>query len=96
MPAARPRAAPALYLAVPLLLPLDLIPPGLTKAVLPKATSQQGRGFMRKLLGELEGAIDRAGDLIEAEAQAKAQTAAERQEEPGDGGSAGPKAGQTA
>jgi hypothetical protein len=33
----------------------------LTKAVLPKATSQQGRGFMRRLLGELEGAIDRAG-----------------------------------
>jgi hypothetical protein len=60
-------AAPALYLAVPLLLPLDLIPPGLTKAVLPKATSDEGRGFLRRLMGELESAIDRASDAIEAE-----------------------------
>lgn len=66
-------AAPALYLAVPLLLPLDLIPPGLTKAVLPKVTSEQGRGFVRRLLGELEGAIDRAGDAIEAEVKAKGE-----------------------
>jgi hypothetical protein len=64
-------AAPALYLAVPLLLPLDLILPGLTKAVLPKAATEQGRGFVRRLLGELEGAIDRAGDAIEAEAKTK-------------------------
>ena len=66
-------AAPALYLAVPLLLPLDLIPAGLTKSVLPKVASSEGRGFVRRLLGELEGAIDRAGDAAEAEAQAKAK-----------------------
>jgi hypothetical protein len=68
-------AAPALYLVVPLLLPLDLIPPGLTKAVLPKVTSEEGRGFVRRLMGELEGAIDRAGDAIEAEAAAKTAAA---------------------
>jgi hypothetical protein len=65
-------AAPALYLAVPLLLPLDLIPAGLTKAVLPKATSEQGRGFLRRLVSELEGAIDRAADQVEPEAGAAA------------------------
>jgi hypothetical protein len=71
-------AAPALYLAVPLLLPLDLIPSGLTKTVLPKLNSDQGRGFVRRLMGELEGAIDRAGDAVEAEpveAEPKAKAA---------------------
>ncbi len=71
-------AAPALYLAVPLLLPLDLIPAGLTKSVLPKVASSEGRGFVRRLLGELEGAIDRAGDAAEAEAQAKAKARSSR------------------
>ncbi len=86
-------AAPALYLAVPLLLPLDLIPPGLTKAVLPKAASEPGRRFIRRLLGELEGAIERAGDAIEAEARARAETKADtgRQERTAD-----PEAGETA
>jgi hypothetical protein len=65
-------AAPAVYLAVPLLLPLDLIPHGLTRALLPKATTEEGRGFVRRLLSELEGAIDRAGDAIGAEAKAEA------------------------
>lgn len=74
-------AAPALYLAVPLLLSLDLIPGRLTSAVLPKATSEQGRGFVRRLLSELEGAIDRAGAAVEAEAKAKAVAAAGEQEE---------------
>jgi hypothetical protein len=89
-------AAPALYLAVPLLLPLDLIPSGLTKAVLPKLNSEQGRGFVRRLMGELEGAIDRAGDSIEAETKAEAagEAAAGRQERTG--GPADPKAGDTA
>jgi hypothetical protein len=63
-------AAPALYLAMPLLLSLDLIPPGLSQAVLPKASTKQGRAFIRRLFGELEGAIDRAADAIEAEAAA--------------------------
>jgi hypothetical protein len=70
-------AAPALYLAVPLLLSVDLIPSGLTRAVLPKVNSEEGRGFVRRLIGELEGAIDRAGDAVEAEA---AKAAAGRQE----------------
>lgn len=90
-------AAPALYLAVPLLLPLDLVPSGLTRAVLPKAASQQGRGFMRRLLGELEGAIDRAADAIEAEAKAKAaaQSASAGHEQQGTD-PPGDAAGQTA
>lgn len=87
-------AAPALYLAVPLLLPLDLVPSGLTKALLPKVTSEQGRGFVRRLMGELEGAIDRAGDAIEAEVAAKAVAEAGRPE-PADG-QVRPKADETA
>jgi hypothetical protein len=59
---------PALYLAVPLLLPLDLVPARLTKAVLPKATSPKGRSFLRRVFAELEGAVDRAADAVEAEA----------------------------
>jgi hypothetical protein len=92
-------AAPALYLAVPLVLSLDLIPAGLTKAVLPKVTSEEGRGFMRRLLSELEGAANRAGDAIEAERKAKAGAApgasAERQEQERDG-PAEPQPGKTA
>lgn len=72
--------APALYLAVPLLLSLDLIPSGLTKAVLPKAASEQARGFMRRLLGELEGAIDRTAEAIEAEAEAKTASGSREQQ----------------
>jgi hypothetical protein len=63
--------APALYLAVPLLLPLDLIPAGLKKAVMPKVASEQGRGFMRTLMSELEGAIDRAAESVEEPALGK-------------------------
>jgi|SRR5882724_198070 len=85
-------AAPALYLAVPLLLPLDLIPPGLTRAVLPKATTEEGRGFVRRLLSELEGAIDRAGDALEASAQG----AGGRAEPQRTDGPADPEAGGTA
>jgi hypothetical protein len=61
-------AAPALYLAVPLLLPLDLIPRGLSRAVLPKVTTAEGRGFVQRLFSELEGAIDRAAEAVETEA----------------------------
>jgi hypothetical protein len=93
-------AAPALYLAVPLLLPLDLIPSGLTKAVLPKVNLEQGRGFLRRLMGELEGAIDRAGDAVEAETKVKAAAEApagraERRPEQTDG-PVDPKASETA
>jgi fumarate reductase subunit D len=66
--------APTLYLAVPLLLPLDLVPAKLTKAVLPKAASERGRGFLRQLAAELEGAIDRAADKADhADEAAKAE-----------------------
>jgi hypothetical protein len=54
--------APAIYLFVPVLLPLDLMPHGLKKAVVPKLVTEQGRGFVKVLLSELEGAIDRAAD----------------------------------
>jgi hypothetical protein len=70
-------AAPALYLAVPLLLPLDLIPAGLTKSVLPKVASAEGRGFVRRMLSELEGAIDRAADEDGTEAGPTASAGAE-------------------
>ena len=56
--------APALYLFVPLLLPLDLLPDGLKKAVIPKLVTAQGRGFVKVLLSELEGAIDRAAEKV--------------------------------
>lgn len=52
--------APAIYLFVPLLLPFDLVPHGLKKAVAPKLASKDGRGFVKVVLSELEGALDRA------------------------------------
>jgi hypothetical protein len=77
--------APAVYLAVPLLLPLDLVPPGLTKALLPQATSVRGRGFLRLMFAELEGAIDRAAAQDEASKEAGTSAAAQApgHEEPG-------------
>jgi hypothetical protein len=66
---------PALYLAVPLLLPLDLVPARLTRAVLPKAASPHGRSFLRRVFTELEGAVERAADAVEAEAAHKSSPA---------------------
>jgi hypothetical protein len=60
--------APTLYLAVPLLLPLDLVPASLKRAVLPKLGTERGRGFLRQVFAELEGAIDRAAEKLENEA----------------------------
>ena len=57
--------APAVYLFVPVLLPLDLVPHGLKKAVAPKLAGKEGRGFVKVLLNELEGALERAVDKIE-------------------------------
>jgi hypothetical protein len=70
--------APALYLFVPVLLPLDLLPHGLKKALAPKLAGKEGRGFVKVLLNELEGALERA--VEKAEEAEEATPAA-----PGDG-----------
>jgi hypothetical protein len=57
--------APAIYLFVPVLLPLDLVPHGLKKALAPKIVGKEGRGFVKVLLSELEAAIDRAAEKVE-------------------------------
>lgn len=61
--------APTIYLVLPVLMPLDLLPKGLRDAVGPKAAEKQGRGFLRQVLHELEGAIDRASDEFDQQAQ---------------------------
>jgi hypothetical protein len=58
---------PAIYLAVPLLAPVDVIPQGLKDAVAPKLADKDGRGFMKKVFSELEGAITRAAEQVDAE-----------------------------
>jgi hypothetical protein len=55
-------AAPALYLLVPLLPTLDVVPKGLREVVGPKIGSKSGLSFVKKVFGELEGAIERAAD----------------------------------
>jgi hypothetical protein len=60
--------APALYLFVPLLLPLDVIPEGLKKAVAPKLATSQGRGFVKLLFSEFEAVVDRAAQQAKAAA----------------------------
>jgi hypothetical protein len=68
--------APAVYVFIPLLLPLDVIPDGLKKAVAPKLATRQGRGFVKLLFSEFETAIDRAAEQAKAAAeQAKADKA---------------------
>jgi hypothetical protein len=57
--------APTLYLAVPLMLPLDVIPKGLKATVGPKLSGKQGRGFVRLVLQELEGAVERAAEQVD-------------------------------
>jgi hypothetical protein len=57
--------APAIYLFVPVLLPLDLVPHGLKKAVAPKLAGKEGRGFVKVMLSELEGALERAVEKVE-------------------------------
>ena len=46
--------APTLYLLVPLLLPLDLVPRGLKEAVAPKLVNKRGRSFLKLAFSELE------------------------------------------
>ena len=57
--------APAVYLFVPVLLPFDLMPHGLKKALAPKLAGKEGRGFVKVLLNELEGALERAAEKAE-------------------------------
>ena len=57
--------APAVYLFVPMLLPFDLMPHGLKKALAPKLAGKEGRGFVKVLLTELEGALERAVEKAE-------------------------------
>ena len=54
--------APVVYLVVPLALPLDLIPKSLKEAVGPKLDTPRGRGFVKQVLTELEGAVERASE----------------------------------
>lgn len=54
--------APALYLALPLMLPFDVLPQGLKNAVGPKLAGPSGRGFVKKVFAELEAALERAAD----------------------------------
>jgi hypothetical protein len=60
--------APAVYLALPLMLPFDVIPQGLKDAVGPKLATTTGRGFVKQVFSELEGALERAADHSEKEA----------------------------
>ncbi|HEX7993583.1 MAG TPA: hypothetical protein VF506_06640 [Streptosporangiaceae bacterium] len=60
--------APALYLALPLMLPFDVIPQGLRDAVGAKLAGDSGRGFVKQVFSELEGAFERAAEKSEKEA----------------------------
>ncbi len=60
--------APAMYLALPLMLPFDVIPKGLKDAVGAQLAGTTGRGFVRQVFAELEGALQRAGETTEKEA----------------------------
>ena len=54
--------APVAYLLVPIGLSVDLIPKGLKQAIGPKLGDSNSRGFIRQVLTELEGAVERASE----------------------------------
>jgi len=68
--------APVVYLLVPLGLSVDLIPKGLKQAVGPKLGDSNARGFVKQVITELEGAVERAGDTY---AEKKPAEAADRE-----------------
>lgn len=68
--------APTLYLLVPLALPLDVIPKGLKETVGPKLSNEHGRSFLKLAFSELEGAIERAADKVDAREEQPAPAAA--------------------
>jgi hypothetical protein len=55
-------AAAVLYFLVPLGLTVDLVPEGLKTTVAPKLAGKGSKGFIKQVLAELEGAIERAGE----------------------------------
>ena len=55
-----PILAPAVYLLVPLLMPLDLMPHGLRKAVASKITTVGGRDLLKHMLADFENAVEHA------------------------------------
>jgi hypothetical protein len=65
--------APALYLLLPLAMPLDVVPKGLKEAVGPKLGDKRAKGFFKLALAEFEGAIERAGDKFEEAARPPAE-----------------------
>jgi hypothetical protein len=52
--------SPAVYLLFPLLLPLDLVPHGLRKAVGPKLVTVGGRDLLKHMVREFETAVEHA------------------------------------
>jgi hypothetical protein len=61
--------APALYLLLPLAMPLDVVPKGLKEAIGPKLGDKRAKGFFKLALAEFEGALDRAADKFEEAAR---------------------------
>jgi hypothetical protein len=52
--------SPVAYLLVPVLMPIDLVPKGLKDVVGPRLATDEGRGFVKLVMQELEGAVERA------------------------------------
>ena len=52
--------SPAVYLLVPLLMPLDPMPHGLRKAVASKITTVDGRDLLKHMLADFENAVEHA------------------------------------
>ena len=71
--------APVVYLLVPLGLSVDLIPRGLKAAVGPRLADKSAGGFVKQILSELEGAVERAGETYD---EKKATRAADREVPP--------------
>ncbi|MGH3294199.1 MAG: hypothetical protein ACRDP7_20570, partial [Trebonia sp.] len=57
--------SPAIYLLFPLLLPLDLVPAGLRKAVGPKLVTVSGRDLLKHMMREFETAVEHAAQEAE-------------------------------
>lgn len=53
---------PVLYLLVPVLMPLDILPSGLKRTMANQLGNAKGKSFLKLLMSELGDAIDRAAD----------------------------------